>query len=383
MTKGFMSMSDEEAKQIVLLATKRATVDDALAWISEGHDLSVDMGPRLLVAVSIQQETELQALALRRLVREKARSEIDTASVLFSPDRFPSPDRFRRVLDLLARKSSDGALTGLRASGVIAAQREDAFTIEVLCEIAGLSYRDLRERLTDADLPNEPGAAWKPSAVTAAFAVIDGIVRGQETTTLTGAIPARPLEHIVGNETFGALSGWALVESLRRDGIPFEYLLAQRHVGSAWGIHRNRTSSDVNRSIASRLCERLDERGVAYRRSTALGGTYAPKAVQELTGGGKEIGLVALDRSETPICGVVFSTARDSGSARTTARKLRANAMANVPIAVVVSGRGWAARDNETAALAIALDGRLFSDTSLDDLAQLIGDATLRPKAGD
>jgi hypothetical protein len=81
------------------------------------------------------------------------------------------------------------------------------------------------------------------------------------------------------------------------------------------------------------------------------------------------MGLIALDSDEHAGYGVLFSTARDSGTASKNASRLRAMKRADgLPIAVVVAGPGWAAR-NETAALAASFGGRLYSERSLDELA--------------
>jgi hypothetical protein len=79
--------------------------------------------------------------------------------------------------------------------------------------------------------------------------------------------------------------------------------------------------------------------------------------------------VVALNKDIDPVCGVIFATARDGGTARTSAgRTLPAAEAVRIPVALVLSGPGWAER-NETAALATAFDGRIFSERYLDRLA--------------
>jgi hypothetical protein len=82
-----------------------------------------------------------------------------------------------------------------------------------------------------------------------------------------------------------------------------------------------------------------------------------------------QVGMVALDASANAIYAVAFSSARDSGTASKSANRLRnMRRDPSIPMAVVVAGPGWAGR-NETADLAMAFDGRLFSDQAIDSLA--------------
>ena len=72
-----------------------------------------------------------------------------------------------------------------------------------------------------------------------------------------------------------------------------------------------------------------------------------------------------MDRAEHAVFGVIFASARDSGTASKSASRLRAMKRASgLPIAVIVAGPGWAAR-NETAALAKDFEGMLYSEQSL------------------
>jgi hypothetical protein len=103
-------------------------------------------------------------------------------------------------------------------------------------------------------------------------------VRGTETAEpVHGAIPFRPVELLLN----GASSrGWAEIEKMRVSGVPYEWLLAQRTVGSAWGSHRNRTSSKLIEVVASRLCAELDRLGVRYRWSKSVGGSIRAAEVR-------------------------------------------------------------------------------------------------------
>jgi hypothetical protein len=358
---------------VVQAATGQSSVEDALAWIAEGHSLKPEVGLQVLLqaVVGIDGGGENHQAALRRVARAATVSDLDTASSIFNPELLGPLRGYKPILDLLARKSPTRTLRGLTPEAVGAAQHEDPLTMEVLCAIAGLSFRDLKERVGD-ELPNKSGGRWRAGAITAAFSVVDGIVRGTEKAEFAkGAIPLRPIELLLNGESAG---GWAEIEKMRCSGVPYEWLLAQRTVGSAWGSHRNRTSSKLLEVVASRLCAELDQLGVRYRWSKSVGGSIRPSEVRRLAGGGSHIGVVALTQAGNPILGVAFSIARDGGTARKNAGRLQAMvARTHVPVAVVVGGPGWSLR-NETAEMAAAFAGRVYSDRTICLLAQAIHD---------
>jgi hypothetical protein len=111
--------------------------------------------------------------AIRRLTLLIARSDLDSAALLFRPDIATPARRFRLALDVLARKSPTGSLVGMTRSSVRAARREDAFVVETLCAIAGLTYKGMRERLDDEVLPASWDSEWTPAQVDRVFDEVD------------------------------------------------------------------------------------------------------------------------------------------------------------------------------------------------------------------
>ena len=367
--------------EVTKTATGQDDLEDALAWIAEGHSLrpGASIHDVLKAVVALGDRSENQPAALRRLARHATESTLDTGAVIFNPELLTPLTRYKRVLDLLAEKSPDRTLASLMAEAVAAAQREDPLTMEVFCAIAGLTFRDIKERLGD-EVPNALDGRWPAKSVAAVFGVVDAIVRGVANTTVArGAISLKPIELILEKTT----GGWTEIERLRCSGVPYEWLLAQRTVGSAWGAHRNRTSSKLIHVVASALCAELDRLGVTYRRSKSVGGTIRPSEVQRLAGGSAHVSLVALDRRNRPFCGVAFSIARDGGTARKNAGRLQAMARhARLPLALVVAGPGWSMR-NETGELAAALLGCIYSDCTISILAKSIHDGAMRSFAKD
>jgi hypothetical protein len=362
--------SEGPGPTVLLDATGCSTTAEALAWLADDHpiDRGADLHELLRAIVMQRDENEARTKALRRLARILAVSDLDSATILFESETIVPASRFRETLGRLAARCPDGTLGGITASALIAAQRDDHFTLEALCAVAGLSYKELTDRVED--LPSSPSASFGPSQLRRAYAAVDAIVQGQTTTDLPGAVPARPLE-LMPAIGLGK-NGWAAVEELRTGGLPYDILLAQRAAGGSWLAHRNRTSSKLAPLVADRLCQELDLREVPYRRSTGVGGDTSPGDMSELSGCDKQLGLVVLDPEGRVVFGVIFSTARDSGTASKSASRLRAmKRPRGLPVAVVVAGPGWAAR-NETADLALDFDGRLYSERALPQLADEI-----------
>ena len=356
--------------RVLLEATGCSSTAEALAWLADDHPIArgADLHALLQAVIMHSGQNEEHTRAVRRLARMVASSDLDSATILFEHETIVPALQFRETLGRLAARCPDGTLSHITASALIAAQRDDAFTLEALCVVAGLSYKELTDRVED--LPSSPSGSFGPSQLRRAFVALDAIVQGTTTTDLPGAVPARPLELMAGIG-LGKL-GWTAVEKLRVGGVPYEVLLAQRAAGGSWLAHRNRTSSKLAPLVADRLCQELDLRQVAYRRSTGVGGDTSPTDIGALSGCDNQLGLVVLDPAGHAIFGVIFSTARDSGTASKSASRLRAMKRApNLPIAVVVAGPGWAAR-NETADLARDFDGRLYSERALVQLADEI-----------
>ena len=365
-------MTKVQAQMILLAATGREDLEGALGWIASDYPLVTGARPDVLLQAlaTLAPASRDGKRAMQLIARCQTRSDLDSAAMLFRADTIAPARRFRAALERVRHHSPGQRLASINDTAVIAAQKDDPFTMTALCAVAGLSYSDLSERASG--LPADPEAQWTNPAVRTAFAEIDAIVRGQVPATLPGTVPVGPIDLMPGLGAAGATPGWASIEGQFSNGVPYEVLLAQRLAGGTWLAHRNATSSLVNHHVADRLCDALDRRGVDYRRSTLVGGGIVPSAVQALAGSDRQVGLVALDRGKKPVGAVVFASARDSGTASKSAARIRAMTRdPAVPISLILTGRGWSVR-NETAALAVDFGGRLYSETGINDLADVL-----------
>ena len=351
---------------LVMAATSRDSVPDAIAWLAENHPMPPDTNwPRLLQALVeiLDDGDELHDVALRRATREVASSKIDTGRALFDVANIPSPATFKQALDALVSRSTDGTLGGLTARGVMRAQYADERAIETLCYVVGIGYGDARKWFMR-------GGSWTDESIAELLAYLNDLVGGAADADMPNTEPARAIELLDEGD------GWEKLEQLRTGGVPYELLLAQRAVGGPWLQHKNRTSQFANVTAADMVCDRLKQHGLSYRRSKTVGGAARQKDLQELSGiPDKRVGVVTLDTADQPTFGIAFSSANDGGTARANGDGLLQIPMSELPFAFVLTGQGWADR-GETVRLARRCGGRLFTERTIDDLVDHIEAAT-------
>lgn len=363
---------EDEQVQVLLQATGRPTVTDALHWIAERRQIR-GRRDRLLGALVAAFELQLpqSVEALRVISRRALNSTLDTSADLLATSTITPPHRYQQALAAIADRTTGTTLSNITVEAVGAAQNENSLAIEALALTAGLSYRDLCDRASarGTTLPGESQKPWKHSQVRVAFEVIDQVVQGTGTAQLNGAVAARPLELLLPGTT-----GWEAIEALRTGGVSYGTLLAQRDVGSAWGAHRNRTNNEVSRLMVCNLLDALDSRGVTYWSTEGSAPVSKPYLASKARSFGEKPGQLTVVTRGADGAGslaVLVAVARDGGTARKSAATvLKLREVLNIPGAAVLVGTGWASR-GESDDLVRAFKGRVFNEQSLDDLAEL------------
>ncbi|TWE12589.1 hypothetical protein [Rudaeicoccus suwonensis] len=364
---------EREHESVLLAATGRSDLIDALHWIAEGRSLLDVDSSSILVAVVAAADSGIQGAdsALRTAVRSALRSSVDTSADLVLTDSIVPPHRYQAALANLARRTPSGTLSDITSATVMAAQAGDPQVIETLGLVAGLSWRDLQSRsqARGVPLPGDSHGVWNPSQVLGAFRVIDDVVRAQVKPQLAGAVAARPLELLLD----GA-SGWDAIEKLRAEGVSYGTLLAQRDVGSGWSAHRNRSNNEISRLMVRRVLGALYDHRVDYW-STEGSEPVARAFLGEQAGvSGKppgQLSVVTRRRDDTAGLAVLVAIARDGGTARKTAATLlQLPQKISMPAVLVLFGTGWADR-GESDDLVRAYGGRIYTERTLDALASL------------
>jgi hypothetical protein len=356
----------EEVDAAVLIqdATRRSELRDAIAWLAEEHPMSPNTNwtqlLRALVA-AIDDKNDVHLRALRRVTREAARSDVDTARVIFDPENWPKAEQFAGALAELTSRSRDGTLAGLEPGAVLRAHYANPLSLEALCLAVGVPFSDAKEWFGPTRGP------WTIDHVTKLLAHLDDLVEGRVEALIPGSEPVRAVELI---DNPGA--GWARLDELRTGGVPYELLLEQRYVGGVWLLHKNKTSSFANVAAATLLCTLLTERSVDFRRASSVGGEARQRDLQELSGiPDKRVGVVAVGGDGVATFAVTFSAARDGGTARANGDGLLQIPQTPLPLGIVLTGLGWAQRP-ETERLALRYGGRLFTERSVEDLVDCI-----------
>ncbi len=362
-----------EHRSALLVATGRSDLVDALDWIAEGRSVLANADiASILTALVVSADLGIRSadLALRTAVKSALRSTLDTSADLVQTEDIVPPDRYRAALANIARRTPSGTLSDISGATVMAAQFADPLVIETLGLVAGLSWRDLQSRALarGVPLPGDSHAEWAPSQVLVAFEVIDDIVRAQTEPQLAGAVSARPLELLVNNT-----GGWNEIEKFRTGGVDYGTLLAQRDVGSAWSVHRNRSNNKISRLMVRRVLAELDAHSIGYWSTE--GDSPVTKAFLGGLAGvpGKppgQLSVVTLRTDGAAGLAVLVAIARDGGTARKTAATLlQLPKKITVPAVLVLFGTGWAER-SESDDLVRSFGGRLYTEHTLDGLAR-------------
>lgn len=382
-------MELQDAEAYVKQVTRRSSIKDALAWLNEERAVSrpIDLPNLLASLLTIEDQAptaEVEGLAsrvIRQVCRAEVVSELDPSQELLALDEVLRPAQYKAALDALAARTATRTLAGVTLAAVIAAQQDDHNVVTALCAAAGLSYRDLRARVQGPSVPTDLRRKWKNDQLKAVFDVIDAVITGRVTASSPAAQPARPVEHLLPDidDEPGRQRGWALVEQMRVHGVPFELLLAQRAVGSAWVAHRSSTGTKVQAAVTTSLCELLDQRSVPYHRLamnaasrellTRVGANSAAAAEDGRNEGGQ---LAVLVHSPTLTHAVAVSVARDGGTARKSGARLGSlPTRLGIACSVVLVGPGWAER-NTTAELVRPFSGRIYTERTVAELADAL-----------
>ncbi len=367
-----------EQRDQLLRATGRSEVRDALHWIAERRPLPGGVPTNALLAALVAAvEVDLpEALpALREASRAALSSTLDTSADLLSTDTIVPPYRYDRALAEIAACTTTGSLEGITPDAVAAAQAMNTDVVETLGLVAGLSWRDLRDRAEarGVPLPTRSAGQWRGSQTRIVFDLVDEIVTGRARPQLVEAVASRPIELLLGPQD----GGWSAVEAFRTSRVSYGTLLAQRDVGSAWSAHRNRTNNEISRVMVVRLLAALDQAGVAYWSTD--GDKHVPKKflADKAVKKGKtpgQLSVVTRDAKGNPRYAVLIAVARDGGTARRSAAtvlKLPSDLL--LPGVAVLVGTGWSER-GESDDLVRAFEGRVYTEHTLSALAAMAAD---------
>ena len=370
------------AEDTLKTATGRKDAADALAWIAARRARSRPVpADRLLQALITMAAASpgVSGEALRKVVRRATSSALDTSADLLNVDSVRRPSEYEEALMVLSSFTPTGKLTDLTIDALSVAVTLNDLVIESLGLVAALSWRDLRERAAQrgVTLPGRSDGQWDLRQLQIVLDIVDEIVKGTGAPGLPGAIAARPVELLAPD---APQFGWEAIQHYLDEGVSYGTLLAQRDVGSAWGAHRNRTSSAVSGLVTEQILQELTKAGITYWSIEGHGESTVSRALLNRYAAGEgsapgQLTTVTRTVKGAPALAVLVAAARDGGTARkTSATLLPVPEQLLVPAAVVLVGAGWSNR-GETDALVRAFDGRVFTESRIGELAALSQEA--------
>lgn len=366
------------SQSVLQRATSQDSDDSAVAWIAEGRTLRSSVDVRdLMRALLRQPPSDTLDTAVALVARRLAASDLDSSSYLFDLARVPSPDVIRLLLDRVAARTgglhaatADDLYNGVRAALSASNGPSVALVYDTLGALIGRSADELLRQCPIVDPRN-----WKLDGARQLYDYITQVLTGSVAPGPGGGVATTALELLEQSATPGrATSGLEALEALRRGGVPYELLLAQRIAGGSWRTHRDGTSKHLSDAVRAELGHKLDEAGIRY---VALGGKLSDadrRIVTRILATEKpdaRVAFMALPDGGTPTI-IVVAMANDGGSVRKPAAAL---AKLRVPVgvraALVTLGLGWAAR-NETSQVVGTFGENIFTERSLDQLVACI-----------
>ena len=370
----------DQQKGELLGATNQTSIGGALSWIAEGRRLRTHSHVGLYEALVAACDLGMlkASEALRKLTQNALRSNLDTSvELLRTADILTSAECDATLADLVAHSTSAN-LQDLTVGAFLAVIPKRPRAVEVYAQIAGLSWRDLKDRSAKSGitLPSTSSSDWSPDQLKAVKAIVNEVIIGAAAVHMAGALPARPIELI--HSSNGNMA-WTEVDAFHRGGVTYGQLLAQRIAGGTWSAHRNRTATDVWSLLVEQVTQRLDGGGHAYWSC----GKFSPARVtksflfSKISPSGEgpgQLSIVTQGTSGEADLAIFVAIAHDGGTARKTAATLlNLPDAVNVDCVIVLSGQGWSGR-SEVDGLIRAFGGRVFGDRSLGELVSFVND---------
>ena len=103
--------SADDATAVILAATGRRELDDALGWISEGRRLTTAVRTdQLMAALASLRQAPRAATALRAVSRLALASAVDPSADLLAIDKVVRPVIYRAALNEVARYTATGSI---------------------------------------------------------------------------------------------------------------------------------------------------------------------------------------------------------------------------------------------------------------------------------
>jgi len=168
--------------------------------------------------------------------------------------------------------------------------------------------------------------------------------------------------------------GWATVERLADEGVPYAMFLHQRHYGGAFRQVLDATSTQRGDLIEDAVEALFAEAGVPYIRTGSHNQTEIAERFEIVVQPAPD--FVVFDETETLRAMLECKGANDGGTARDKAlrfERLREESvrLGGIPLLAVLGGIGWARVNDTLGPVVRDTDGRVFTLANLPDMLQV------------
>ncbi|MGH3442876.1 MAG: hypothetical protein ACRDUY_12705 [Nitriliruptorales bacterium] len=165
--------------------------------------------------------------------------------------------------------------------------------------------------------------------------------------------------------------GWETVRRAAAEGVPYSWLLHQRHYGGPFRQLLDATATQRGEAVEQPVEELLREAGIPYIRT----GAHNQQQIAQRFGLTVRPApdFVMFDENDTLRAMLESKAANDGGTARDKASRFmalrqEASRLGGVPVFAVLAGLGWQRVNDALGPVVQACDGRVFTPATLDEM---------------
>lgn len=201
-------------------------------------------------------------------------ADYEPKALVFGLSGVMPPETIRSILDPLVHAP------GLETVRLLAQKHGESAVLDVLAAVAGRTRNDFSLEANAIGVGDRLARAWQ-----VADAAVEGTAPAPEAVADPTPEPRRPIELRRGWKPEGA-HGWAQLLVYVSSGLPYEFMLLQRMVGTPFGTAQNRSSEQVADYLTNLFLFRYAEAvGLPFLRATDGPARpyppYVPKSTME------------------------------------------------------------------------------------------------------
>jgi hypothetical protein len=195
---------------------------------------------------------------------------------------------------------------------------------------------------------------------------VDGLVAVAVQIVARGATASEGFIHRL--DKFDTAEGFASLRHAAGEGVPYAVLLYERYLGRPFAGHRDAISGLIGDEMESAIENRLRDAGITYRKT---------RRAERIPGFGQAPDFCVPDEI-SPVAVIEAKITSDDGTARDKVTRIKnlvtqrdqhvADGRNRYEVVACIDGRGFRERREDMRQLLLALDGKVFTAATLDQL---------------